>query len=539
MAKVITFSKEARDKMKAGIDILADTVKITLGPKGRNVVLEKIYGSPLITNDGVTIAREIELEDKLEEMGAKLVLEVANKTNDTAGDGTTTATLLAQAIITKGLDAVNKGVNPVIMRGGIEKASKAISEHLLAQSKKIETNDDIAHVASLSAGSLEIGKIIAQAMDKVGKDGVITVDKSNTFETELEVVEGLQYDKGYVSPYMVSNREKMELVMDDAYILVTDQKISTIQEILPLLEKIVSQNKSLLIIADDLDNEVVTTLVVNKLRGTFNVAATKAPSFGDNQKAILEDIATITGATFISKDLGMELKEVGLEQCGKAQKIQIKKDDTTIINGQGYVESIQNRIAQIRKQIENTSSDYDKKRLNERLAKMTSGVAIVKVGAATEAEMEEKKLRIEDALNATKAAVEEGVVMGGGAALVLAYKDLKDKVKGENNDEQKGIASVFEAILSPIWQIAENAGYDGDETVRLQLIAETDFGFDAKEGQWVNLFKAGIVDPTKVTRSALINASSIAALFLTTEAAVASKPEPKSPLPAMPENGMY
>jgi chaperonin GroEL len=538
MAKIIHFSKEARDEMKVGIDTLANTVKVTLGPKGRNVVLEKSYGSPLITNDGVTIAREIELEDKFQEMGAKLVLEVANKTNDTAGDGTTTATLLAQSIITKGLEAVDKGSNPVIMRTGIEKAAKAISEHILSQSKKIESNDDIADVAGLSAGSTEIGKLIAQAMAKVGKEGVITVDKSNTFETELEVVEGLQYDKGYVSPYMVTNREKMELVMDDPYILVTDQKISTVQDILPLLEKIVQMSKALLIIAEDLDNEVTTTLVVNKLRGTFNVAATKAPSFGDNQKAILEDIAVVTGAKFISKDLSMELKEVTIEDCGRAQKVIIKKDDTTIINGAGEKATIDARANEIRKQVENTTSEYDKKRLNERLAKLASGVAIVKVGAATEAEMEEKKLRIEDALNATKAAVEEGVVMGGGAALIAAYKALKDSIKGENPDEQKGVNAVFEAILSPLWQIAENAGYDGSEIVSQQLLSTGTMGFDAKLGTWVDLFKAGIVDPTKVTRSALMNASSIAALFLTTEAAVASKPEPKQ-TPAMPDPGMY
>jgi chaperonin GroEL len=539
MAKIIHFSKEARDLMQEGIDTLANTVKVTLGPKGRNVVLEKSYGSPLITNDGVTIAREIELEDKFQDMGAKLVLEVANKTNDTAGDGTTTATLLAQAIINKGLAAVDKGTNPVIMRAGIEKAAKAISEHILSQTKKIESNDDIADVAGLSAGSVEIGKLIAQAMEKVGKEGVITVDKSNTFETELEVVEGLQYDKGYVSPYMVTNREKMELVMDEPYILVTDQKINTVQDILPLLEKIVQMSKALLIIAEDLDNEVTTTLVVNKLRGTFNVAATKAPSFGDNQKAILEDIAVVTGAKFISKDLNMELKEVTIEDCGRAQKVIIKKDDTTIINGSGDKATIDGRANEIRKQIENTTSEYDRKRLNERLAKLASGVAIVKVGAATEAEMEEKKLRIEDALNATKAAVEEGVVMGGGAALIAAYKALKDQVKGDNPDEQKGINAVFEASLSPLWQIAENAGFDGSEIVIQQLSAKANMGFDAKVGTWVNLYDAGIVDPTKVTRSALMNAASIAALFLTTEAAVASKPEPKSAAPSMPDPGMY
>ena len=525
--------------MLVGIDTLADVVKITLGPKGRNVVVEKSYGAPMIINDGVTIAREIELEDKFEDMGAKLVLEVANKTNDTAGDGTTTATLLAQAIIHKGVTSVDKGSNAVLMRTGIETAAKRISEHLLAQSVKIETNEDIADVAAISAGSTEIGAIIAQAMQRVGREGVITVDKSNTFETELEVVEGMQYDKGYVSPYMVTNREKMELEMEDAYVLVTDQKISTVQDILPVLEKIVQMNKALLIIADDVDNEVVATLVVNKLRGTFNVAATKAPSFGDNQKAILEDIATVTGAKFISKDLNMELKSVEIEDLGKAGKILVRKDETTIINGEGDKTLITARAAEIRSQIENSTSDYDTKRLNERLAKLTSGVAIVKVGAATESEMEEKKLRIEDALNATKAAVSEGVVMGGGAALVKAYIELKDIVKGANNDEQKGISAVFEAILTPLWQIAENAGFDGNEIVAMQLKAKKNIGFDAKEGKWVDMFKSGIVDPTKVTRSALLNAASIAALFLTTEAAVASKPEPVKATPAMPEGGMY
>lgn len=538
MSKVIYFSKDARNQMKLGIDTLANTVKITLGPKGRNVVLEKSYGSPLITNDGVTIAREIELEDKFQDMGAKLVLEVANKTNDIAGDGTTTATVLAQAIIHKGLSAIDKGTNPVLMRRGIEKAAKAISDHLLSKSKKIERYEDIADVAGLSAGSSDIGQIIAQAMEKVGKEGVITVDKSNTFETELEVVEGLQYNKGYVSPYMVSNREKMELIMEDPYILVTDQKISRIQEILPLLEKIVQSNKSLLIIADDLDNEVTTTLVVNKLRGTFNVAATKAPSFGDHQKALLEDIAIVTGAKFISKDLNMDLKEVSLEDCGRAQKIIIKKDDTTIINGLGDKSNIDHRSNEIRKQLENSNSEYDKKNLNERLAKLASGVAILKVGAATESEMQEKKLRIEDALNATKAAVEEGVVLGGGAAFVDCYKTLKGHIKADNLDEQKGISAVFEAILTPIWQIAENAGYDGNEIVDQQIHAKDSIGFDAKNGQWVNLYEAGIVDPTKVTRSAILNASSIAALFLTTEAAVASLPE-KTKVPSLPEGGLY
>lgn len=537
MAKEVRYSFDSRAAMIKGIDTLANAVKITLGPKGRNVVLEKGYGSPLITNDGVTIAREIELEDKFEDMGAKLVYEVANKTNDTAGDGTTTATLLAQSMIHKGLAAIEKGSNPVLMRTGIEKASRVIAEYLLSQSKKIETNQDIADVAAISAGSSEIGEIIAKAMEKVGKEGVITVDESNTFETELEVVEGLQYDKGYVSPYMVSNREKMELVMLDTQVLITDYKINTIQDILPVLEKMVQMSKPLLIIADDLDQEVTATLVVNKLRGTFNVAATKAPSFGDNQKAILEDIATVTGGTFISKDLNMELKDIDIRDLGKASKIVIKKDETTIVGGAGDKEKIEHRANEIRAMIEHTTSEFDLKRLNERLAKLTTGVAIVKVGAATESEMKEKKLRIEDALNATKAAVAEGVVMGGGAALASAYKELKQTVKGESQDEQKGITAVFEAILTPLWQIAENAGYDGSEVVAMQLSAKEGIGFDAKKGEWVHMHEAGIVDPTKVTRSALLNAASISALFLTTEAAVATIKEVK-PTPAMPE-GMY
>lgn len=539
MAKEIKYFKDSRVELLKGMDALADAVKITLGPKGRNVVLERGYGSPLITNDGVTIAKEIELEDKFEDMGAKLLYEVANKTNDVAGDGTTTATLLAQAIIHKGLESVDKGTNPVLMRYGIEKAAKEISNHLLKQSVKVETSEDIANVASISADSAEIGEIIAKAMDTVGRDGVITVDESNTFDTELEVVEGLQYDKGYVSPYMVTDREKMEVTMEAPYILVTDHKISTIQDILPVLEKIVQLNKPFFIIADDIDNEVVATLVVNKLRGTFNVAATKAPGFGDNQKDMLADIAVVTGASFISKDLGMELKDIEIEQLGKANKVIIKKDETTIIDGVGEKAIIEERVTELRKQIENTTNEYDKKRLNERLGKLTNGVAVVKVGAATESEMKEKKMRIEDALNATKAAVAEGVVLGGGYALAKAYRELKDQVKGENPDEQKGITAVFEAILKPLWQIAENAGFDGSEIVNLQLNSKAGYGFDAKKGEWKDLQAAGIVDPTKVTRSALLNASSIAALFLTTEAAVASIPEPAVPaMPAMGD-GMY
>lgn len=531
MAKEVVFSRDAREKMVKGIDTLANAVKITLGPKGRNVVLEKSYGSPLITNDGVTIAKEIELEDAMENMGAKLVYEVANKTNDIAGDGTTTATVLAQSIIHQGLQAVDKGANPVLMREGMEKASKVIANKLLEKSKKVETSQDIASVAAISAGSNEIGVLISQAMDKVGKEGVITVDESKGFETELEVVEGMQYDKGYISPYMVSNREKMEAELDDAFVLVTDSKINTIQEILPLLEQIVQSGKPLLIIADDIDNEVVATLAVNKLRGTFNVVATKAPSFGDNQKAMLEDIALTSGAKFFTKDFNMELKDATMQDLGRVAKAIVKKDDTTLISGYGDKAAVAERVSQIRQQIENTTSEYDKKRLYERVAKLTTGVAVIKVGAATESEMKEKKLRIEDALNATKAAVSEGIVTGGGSAYVQVYKECKELVKGESTDEQKGINAVFESLLTPLYQISENAGFDGNEIVKAQLNQKEGMGFDAKRGEWVDMYAKGIVDPCKVSRSALLNAASIASLFITTEAAVASIKEDK---PAMP-----
>ncbi|MBS3991074.1 MAG: chaperonin GroEL [Erysipelothrix sp.] len=525
MAKELKFHNQSRKSMVKGMDTLANAVKVTLGPKGRNVVLERSYGSPLITNDGVSIAKEIQLKDAFENMGAQLLLEVANKTNDVAGDGTTTAILLAQAMIHQGLNALKNGANPVFMREGIQKAAKEVNDFLLSQTTLIKTSQDIADVASISSGDIEIGSIIAKAMDKVGKDGVITVDQSNTFETELEVVEGLQYDKGYISPYMVSNREKMEILLENASILVSDHKISTIQDVLPLLEQIVANPRPLLIIAEDIDQEVVATLVVNKLRGTFNVVATKAPSFGDNQKAILEDIAIVSGATLIAKDLGMSLKEVTLEQLGRVNKAMIKKDDTTLIGGHGHSESIQKRAQEIKALIEKSNSDYEKKRLQERLAKLTTGVGIIKVGAATESELKEKKLRLEDALNATKAAVAQGVVMGGGSALVHAYKELKDVVTSEIDDTSKGIDSVFEALLMPLWQIAENAGYDGQEIVAKQLKADPGIGFDAKKGEWVNMIESGIVDPTMVTRSALNYAASIAGLFLTTEVAIASIPE--------------
>ncbi len=520
MSKAILYSKEARQAMLKGVDKLANTVNITLGPKGRNVILEKSYGTPLIANDGVTIAKEIELKNPYENMGAKLVQEVASKTNDTAGDGTTTATLLAQAMIHQGIRAVDKGANPVLLKEGIDKASRSVAKEILTLSRKIDTNQDIASVATVSSGSSEIGDIIAKAMDKVGKSGVISVDESKGFDTELEIVEGLQYDKGYVSPYMVSDREKMEVVLENAHVLVTDQKITTIKDILPILENVVETNKPLLIIADDLENEVTSTLIVNKLRGTFNVVATKAPGFGDNQKDMLTDIAYLTGANFYAKDLNMELKDLKMEDLGMAKKVIITKDHTTILEGSGTKERIQERVEEIQKHIENTTSDYDKKRLNERLGKLTDGVAIIKVGAVSEVELKDKKLRIEDALNATKAAVEEGIVIGGGASLVAVYNRLKDTLKDDVADVQRGINIVLEALLKPVYQIAENAGFDGQEIIAKKLEAKKDYGFDAKLGEWVNMIEKGIIDPTKVTRSAVINAASIAAMFITTEAAV-------------------
>lgn len=539
MAKEVRFSKDARNAMLKGVNTLADAVRVTLGPKGRNVVLEKEYGSPLITNDGVSIAKEIELEDKFENMGAKLVYEVANKTNDTAGDGTTTATILAQSMISNGLRQVEKGTNPVLMREGIEFASKEVANHILNKSRKVETNTDIASVAGISSGNKEIGEIIAKAMDKVGRNGVISVDESNGFDTELEISEGMQFDKGYVSPYMVSNHEKMEAELENAYVLVTDQKINNIQEVLPLLEQVVQANKPLLMIADDVENEVTSTLVVNKFRGTFNVVATKAPGFGDNQKDILNDIAILTGAVFYSKDLNMDLKEMKLEELGCVKKAVITKDNTTLIGGNGDSDKIQARINEIQAQMDNCKSDYDKKRYAERLGKLSNGVAIIKVGAATESELKEKKLRIEDALNATRAAVSEGIVIGGGAALVEAYVALKDELKSDVVDVQKGIKVVMDALLAPIAQIAENAGYNAEDIVDQQKHAEENVGFDAKVGEWVNMFEKGIIDPTKVTRSALLNAASISALFLTTEAGVASMKEKEAPLPPMPQGGMY
>ena len=539
MSKEIRFSSDARQSMLKGVNTLADAVSVTLGPKGRNVVLEKSYGSPLITKDGVSIAKEIELEDQFENMGAKLVYEVANNTNDIAGDGTTTATILARDMIVNGMKQVEKGANPVLMREGIERASKAVAEVLLKNSHKVETSRDIASVATISSSNSHIGELIAQAMDKVGRDGIINVDESNSFDDELEVNEGMQYDKGYVSPYFVSDTDKMEVEMDNPLILVTNQKITNLQEILPVLEQVLKANKPLLLIAEDYENEAISSLVLNKLRGAFNVVATKAPGFGDKQKEMLEDIAVLTGAKFYNKDLNMKLSDLTIEDLGTIKKVIVKKDNTTLI-GHSSSEAVNARVEELKTQLANTKSDYEKKSLKERIGKLSNGVATIKVGATTEAELKEKKLRIEDALNATKAAVDEGIVVGGGAALVEAYEELKNQVRDTNVDIQKGINVVMNSLFAPLTQIAINAGYDEEEIVSIQKTAEKDFGFDAKTGDWVNMFEAGIIDPTKVTRSALLNAASISALFLTTEAGVAELPKKEEPQqPVMPQSGMY
>lgn len=539
MSKEIRFSSDARQSMLKGVNTLADAVSVTLGPKGRNVVLEKSYGSPLITNDGVSIAKEIELEDHFENMGAKLVYEVANNTNDIAGDGTTTATILARDMIVNGMKQVEKGANPVLMREGIERASKAVAEVLLKNSHKVETSRDIASVATISSSNSHIGELIAQAMDKVGRDGIINVDESNSFDDELEVNEGMQYDKGYVSPYFVSDTDKMEVEMDNPLILVTNQKITNLQEILPVLEQLLKANKPLLLIAEDYENEAISSLVLNKLRGAFNVVATKAPGFGDKQKEMLEDIAVLTGAKFYNKDLNMKLSDLTIEDLGTIKKVIVKKDNTTLI-GHSSSEAVNARVEELKTQLANTKSDYEKKSLKERIGKLSNGVATIKVGATTEAELKEKKLRIEDALNATKAAVDEGIVVGGGAALVEAYEELKNQVRDTNVDIQKGINVVMNSLFAPLTQIAINAGYDEEEIVSIQKTAEKDFGFDAKTGDWVNMFETGIIDPTKVTRSALLNAASISALFLTTEAGVAELPKKEEPQqPVMPQGGMY
>ncbi|MFR9278474.1 MAG: chaperonin GroEL [Ezakiella coagulans] len=537
-AKDILFGSNARSKMEAGINKLADTVKVTLGPKGRNVVLERAYGSPLITNDGVTIAREIELEDKAENMGAQLLREVATKTNDVAGDGTTTATLLAQAIIKAGLKNLAAGSNPMILQKGIKKAVAKTIESLKKQSVKIESKEKIANVASVSAGDEEIGKLISEAMEKVGNDGVITVEESKSMGTTLEVVEGMQFDRGYVSSYMVTDTEKMIAELDNPYILITDKKITNIQDILPVLEQIVQSGKALLIIAEDIEGEAMATLVVNKLRGTFNCVAVKAPGFGDRRKAMLEDIAILTGGTVVSSDLGYELKDTTLDMLGSAQKVKVEKENTVIVKGAGDDAKIKDRVKQLRAQYEESESDFDKEKLQERLAKLSGGVAVVQVGAATETELKEKKLRIEDALNATRAAVEEGIISGGGVALIDTIDDVKPLLDETEGDEKTGVMIILRALEEPLRQIAENAGKEGSVIVSAVFEKEKGIGYDALNDRYVDMIKEGIVDPTKVTRSALQNAASVAAMVLTTEATVTDLPKNEEVNPQMAGGGM-
>lgn len=531
MSKEIKFSSDARSAMVRGVDILADTVKVTLGPKGRNVVLEKSFGSPLITNDGVTIAKEIELEDHFENMGAKLVSEVASKTNDIAGDGTTTATVLTQAIVREGIKNVTAGANPIGIRRGIETAVAAAVEALKNNAIPVANKEAIAQVAAVSSRSEKVGEYISEAMEKVGKDGVITIEESRGMETELEVVEGMQFDRGYLSQYMVTDSEKMVADLENPYILITDKKISNIQEILPLLESILQSNRPLLIIADDVDGEALPTLVLNKIRGTFNVVAVKAPGFGDRRKAMLEDIAILTGGTVITEDLGLELKDATIEALGQAARVTVDKDGTVIVEGAGNPEAISHRVAVIKSQIETTTSEFDREKLQERLAKLSGGVAVIKVGAATETELKEMKLRIEDALNATRAAVEEGIVAGGGTALANVIPAVATlELTG---DEATGRNIVLRALEEPVRQIAHNAGFEGSIVIDRLKNAELGIGFNAATGEWVNMIDQGIIDPVKVSRSALQNAASVASLILTTEAVVANKPEPVAPAPAM------
>ena len=539
MAKTLLFGEEARRSMQAGVDKLANTVKVTLGPKGRNVILDKKFGSPLITNDGVTIAREIELEDAYENMGAQLVKEVATKTNDVAGDGTTTATLLAQAIIREGLKNVTAGANPILIRNGIKTAVEKAVEEIQKISKPVNGKEDIARVAAISAADEKIGKLIADAMEKVGNEGVITVEESKSMGTELDVVEGMQFDRGYVSAYMVTDTEKMEAVLDNPLVLITDKKISNIQDLLPLLEQIVQAGKKLLIIADDIEGEAMTTLVVNKLRGTFTCVGVKAPGFGDRRKEMLQDIATLTGGVVISDEVGGDLKEVTLDMLGEAESVKVTKESTTIVNGRGNSEEIKNRINQIKLQLEATTSEFDKEKLQERLAKLAGGVAVVKVGAATETELKESKLRIEDALAATKAAVEEGIVPGGGTAYVNVINEVA-KLTSDIQDEQVGINIIVRSLEEPMRQIAHNAGLEGSVIIEKVKNSDAGVGFDALRGEYKDMIKAGIVDPTKVTRSALQNAASVASTFLTTEAAVADIPEKEIPQGAgLGMDGMY
>ena len=542
MAKIICYGEEARHALERGVNQLADTVKITMGPKGRNVVLDKKFGAPLITNDGVTIAKEIELDDPFENMGAQLVKEVSTKTNDVAGDGTTTATLLAQAMIHEGLKNLAAGANPIVVKKGMSKAVEAAVAEVKKQAKKVDGSNDIARVGAVSSGDEEIGKLIADAMEKVSADGVITIEESKTAETYSEVVEGMQFDRGYITPYMVTDTEKMEAVIDDAYILITDKKISVISDILPILEQLVQSGKKLVIIAEDVEGEALNTLIVNRLRGTLNVVCVKAPGFGDRRKEMLQDIAILTGGTVISEEVGLELKSATMDMLGRARQVKVTKENTTIVDGAGDSQAIKDRVGQIRTQISTTTSDYDKEKLQERLAKLAGGVAVIKVGAATETEMKEKKLRIEDALNATRAAVEEGIVAGGGTAYVNAIASVEKLLAETEGDEKTGVSIIAKALTEPMRQIATNAGIDG--SVVLENVKKADkvgYGFDAYNETYVDMISAGIVDPTKVTRSALENAASIAATLLTTESLVADKPQPPAPAaPAAPDmGGMY
>ena len=542
MSKLICYGEEARHAMERGVNQLADTVKVTMGPKGRNVVLDKKFGSPLVTNDGVTIAKEIDLEDPFENMGAQLVKEVSTKTNDVAGDGTTTATLLAQAIIREGLKNLAAGANPMVMKKGISKATAAAIEAIKANSQKVNGTEDIARVGAVSSGDDTIGKLIAEAMEKVSADGVITVEESKTAETYSEVVEGMQFDRGYITPYMVTDTEKMEAVLDDALILLTDKKISNIQELLPVLEQVVQAGKKLLIVAEDVEGDALSNLILNKLRGVLNVVCVKAPGFGDRRKAMLEDMAILTGGTMIASDLGMELKETTLDMLGSARQVKVQKENTIIVDGAGDPEAIKARVNQMRNEYEISTSDYDREKLQERIAKMAGGVAIIRVGAATEAEMKEKKLRIEDALNATRAAVEEGIVAGGGTAYVNAIAAVEKLLTETEGDERTGVRTIAKALSEPMKQIAANAGIDGSVVLEnVKNSGKVGYGFDAYKEVYCDMIASGIVDPTKVTRSALENAASVASLLLTTESLVADKPEPVPPMPAAPDmgGGMY
>jgi len=534
MAKEIKYGAEARQALEAGVNKLADTVRVTLGPKGRNVVLDKSYGAPLITNDGVTIAKEIELEDAFENMGAQLVKEVATKTNDVAGDGTTTATVLAQAMINAGMKNLAAGANPIILRKGMKKATDCAVEAIKAMSTTVTGKDQIAKVAAISAGDEEVGQMVADAMEKVSRDGVITIEESKTMQTELDLVEGMQFDRGYISAYMCSDMDKMEAVLDDPFILITDKKISSIQELLPVLEQIVQSGAKLLIIAEDVEGEALTTLIVNKLRGTFNVVAVKAPGYGDRRKAMLEDIAILTGGQVISADLGLDLKDVTMDMLGRAKSVKIQKENTVIVDGVGDKDVIASRIGQIKKQIEETTSDFDREKLQERLAKLAGGVAVIRVGAATETEMKEAKLRMEDALNATRAAVEEGVISGGGSAYIHASKKVEALVADLQGDEKTGAEIVLKALESPLYHIAANAGLEGSVIINKVYESEPGFGYDALRDEYVNMVETGILDPAKVTRSALQNATSVASTFLTTESAVANI---KEDMPQMPAGG--